>query len=629
MEDYYTANENTLLSKIKSPKDLNKIKHLDILCGEIRGKLIKIISNNGGHLASNLGAVELTVALHKIFNDQEDKIIWDVSHQSYVHKMLTGRFEKIDTIRKENGISGFTNRKESPYDAFTAGHGSTSISAALGLAFAKKINSESGHTVAVIGDGALTGGLAYEGLNNAGRFKKNFIIVLNDNQMSISKNVGAVARYLAAVRIRPSYMKAKNAVEKVLNKTGVGLRMKDLMKYFKSVVKKVVNPNNIFEDMGFAYYGPIDGHNIGQLEKAFTIAKNLNKPTVVHVITIKGKGYKFAEENPGIYHGVSSFDAESGVNVGSKNATFSNEFGKSMCKIAGKDSKVCAITAAMTSGTGLKDFKNKYKNRFFDVGIAEEHAVTFAGGLAAGGMVPVVSIYSTFLQRSYDQIIHDVALQNLKVIFAIDRAGLTGADGETHQGIFDVPFLNTIPDIKIYSPSFIEEMEPMLTLAVNDDKDLVAVRYPKGVEFEKPKDFVYTGNSFDIYGEKSAETLIVTYGRIFSNAFITQQNLMSLGIKTDILKFNVIKPIDPEAIKCILKYKNIVFFEEAFKFGSVAEKLSAALFENDFKGNYFIKAIDEGFVKHASVESQLKKFGLDPDGMMEYIIKKFYADYSI
>ena len=625
MKDNSQINENTLLGKIKSPKDLNKIENLDVLCGEIRKKLIEIISNNGGHLASNLGVVELTVALHKIFNDPEDKIVWDVSHQSYVHKMLTGRLDKIDTIRKENGISGFTNRKESTYDEFTEGHSSTSISAALGLASAKKINKELGHTVAVIGDGALTGGLAYEGLNNAGRFKKNFIIVLNDNQMSISKNVGAVARYLAAARIRPSYMKAKNVIEKVLNKTSIGIRMKELMKHFKSVVKKVVNPNNIFEDMGFAYYGPIDGHNINQLEKAFIIAKCLNKPTVVHVITTKGKGYKLAEENPGAYHGVSSFDAQSGVNSNSNSQTFSSEFGRVMCKIAKENPKVCAITAAMTSGTGLKEFKNKYKKRFFDVGIAEEHAVTFAGGLAAGGMVPVVSVYSTFLQRSYDQIIHDVALQRLKVVFAVDRAGLTGEDGETHQGIFDVPFLNTIPEITIYSPSFIEEIEPMLSLAVNNSKNLVAVRYPRGAELKKPENFVCTGNSFDIYGEKTAETLIVTYGRIFSNAFEAQQNLSGCGIQTDVLKFNIIKPIDPEAVKQILKYKNVVFFEESFKSGSVAEKLGAILLENNFKGCYFIKAVDEGFVKHASVERQLKKFSLDADSMREYIIKKFYT----
>ena len=622
MKDNSKKNENTLLSKIKSPKDLNKIKDLNKLCEEIRKKLIDVISDNGGHLASNLGAVELTVALHKVFNDLEDKIVWDVSHQSYVHKMLTGRLEKIDTIRKENGISGFTNKKESTYDSFTEGHSSTSISSALGLACAKKITDKAGHTVAVIGDGALTGGLAYEGLNNAGRFKKNFIIVLNDNQMSISKNVGAVARYLAAARIRPSYLKAKNIMEKVLNKTSVGIKMKDLMKYFKSVVKKVINPNNIFEDMGFSYYGPIDGHNLNQLEKAFNIAKSLNKPTVVHVITTKGKGYKPAEENPGVYHCVSSFDAQSGVSIGSNIRTFSSEFGNAICKIAEKNQKICAITAAMTSGTGLKEFKNKYKNRFFDVGIAEEHAVTFAGGLAEGGMVPVVSIYSTFLQRSYDQIIHDVALQDLKVVFAVDRAGFTGADGETHQGIFDVPFLNTIPGITIYSPSFTQEVEPMLNLAVNG-KGLAAVRYPKGAEFKKPENFEYTGNSFDIYGDKTAETLIITYGRIFSNAFTAKQNLAEAGIKTDILKFNIIKPIDSKAIKHILKYKNVVFFEEAFKSGSVAEKLSSMLFESSFTGNYFIKAIDEGFVKHASVESQIKKFGLDSNGMQKFIIKKF------
>lgn len=612
-----------VLSTVNSPEDLNSVPDLNKLCDEIRQKLINVISKNGGHLSSNLGVVELTVALHKVFNTPDDKIIWDVGHQSYVHKMLTGRFDEIDTIRTEGGLSGFTNRRESLYDSFISGHSSTSVSAALGLAYSKKILEEKGHVIAVIGDGALTGGLAYEGLNNAGRLKKNFIIILNDNKMSISKNVGAVARYLSAARIGPFYMNAKNTLDRILNKTSVGIKIKNMMKESKSVLKKLIYKNSVFEDMGFAYYGPVDGHNLEQLQNVLNIAKNLNKPVVVHVITNKGKGYKFAEKNPRVYHGVSSFDALTGIGYKKSAETFSKEFGTAICRLAEDDPRICAITAAMTSGTDLVEFKNRYKTRFFDVGIAEGHAVTFAGGLAAGGLIPVFAVYSSFLQRAYDQIIHDAALQDFKIILAIDRAGLVGEDGETHQGIFDVPFLNTIPNVTIFSPSFLEELEPMLGNAAYVSHSVAAVRYPRGGEFTKPKGFKYTGNDFDFYGDKNADTLIVTYGRLFSNACLASETLKNSGISTCVLKLNIIKPLDFNAVKLSLKFKNIMFFEESVKSGGVAEKFGAELARQNFKGTYIIKAINDEFVPHGTVKSQFEKYSFDVSGMTNVIKEDF------
>lgn len=617
------SKEYPILSNINSPLDLKKVNDLNPLCDEIRKKIIEIVSNNGGHLASNLGVVELTVALHKIFNDPEDRIVWDVSHQSYAHKMLTGRFNYMDTIRKEGGLSGYTNRTESFYDSFTTGHSSTSISAALGIAHSKKILKEKGHVVAVIGDGSLTGGLAYEGLNNAGRFNKNFVIVLNDNKMSISKNVGAVARYLSIARIQPSYVRAKNIVEKILNQTKIGLRIKNIMKKSKSTVKKIIYMSSMFEDMGFSYYGPVDGHNLDQLQDVLNIAKNLNKPCVVHVVTSKGKGYEFAEKNPGVYHGVSAFDQNIGIDKNGKSNNFSSEFGRAICRAAEYDPRVCAITAAMTSGTGLKEFRSRYKSRFFDVGIAEQHATTFAGGLAVGGMIPVFAVYSSFLQRAYDQIIHDVSLQDVKVVFAIDRAGFIGDDGETHQGIFDVPFLNTVPSLTVYAPSFFEELSPMLDSALFTCRKSAAVRYPRGSEFKKPDNFVYTGRAFDFYGDKNAEVLLVTYGRIFSSAYFAVQKLAEVGVSACALKLNVIKPVVREVILESLNFKSIVFFEEGIESGGVAQKFGCMLSKEKYSGNYKVVAVPNEFVEHASVDRQLARYNLDVEGIVSEVLK-FY-----
>lgn len=615
-----------LLYSIKTPQDLKNIEDLEKLCSEIREKLLEVISKNGGHLAPNLGVVELTTAIYRVFGEPEDKIVWDVGHQCYVHKMFTGRLSQIETLRKEGGLSGFTNRKESLYDTFTSGHSSTSISSALGLARAKKILGEKGNVVAVIGDGALTGGLAYEGLNNAQKLK-NFTLILNDNSMSISKNVGAIARYLSAARLRPVYVKAKNVLERILEKTKIGLKIENLMNRSKSVVKSFIYHSSIFEEMGFAYYGPVDGHNISELENTLNAVKSIKKPKVVHVITSKGKGYEFAEKSPHIFHGVAPFDIQTGKIKKSSGLTFSEVFGKKLCEIAEKNSKVCAITAAMTSGTGLSLFKSKFKHRFFDVGIAEAHAVTYSSGLSCGGLIPVFVVYSSFLQRSFDQLIHDVSLQGLKVILAIDRAGLVGEDGEAHQGLFDVPFLNTIPDATIYAPSFFEELQAMTEkiIASNSNK-LYAVRYPKGEEFFKPDNFKYSGDDFNFYGNTNSKILIVTYGRTFSEAFVCLENLKKLDISACILKLNVIKPISTEAIKISSRYKYILFFEESTKSGGVGEKFGFLLLElGNFKGRYRVFAVNDIFVPHASVRAQLKRFRLDSLGMQEAVLE-FISD---
>jgi 1-deoxy-D-xylulose-5-phosphate synthase len=610
-----------LLNKINSSQDVKKVVDFKKLCEEIRHKLIEVISANGGHLASNLGVVELTVALHKVFEEPNDKIVWDVGHQCYTHKILTGRLKNIETIRKEDGLSGFTNKFESNSDSFVSGHSSTSISAGLGLAYSNGLQNKNGHVVVVIGDGALTGGLAYEGLNNAGHFNKNFIVVLNDNKMSISKNVGAIAKYLGYVRTRPSYMSFKKFVTFILNKTPfVGKSLDRLVLKSKAVLKSFFYKSTLFEDMGFAYYGPVDGHNIQKLEELFVIAKNLNQPVLLHVVTKKGKGYEFAEKNPKKFHGLSQFEISTGK-CAATTESFSSIFGKEICKLAAKDTKICAITAAMSEGTSLLEFKKTFTNRFFDVGIAEEHAVTFAGGLATGGMIPVFAVYSSFLQRSYDQIIHDAALQKIKVTIAVDRAGLVGEDGETHQGIFDVSIFNSIPNVTMFAPSFFDELKLMLKFAIYSTKNLSIIRYPKGGEFFKPENFVATLKAFDLYGEANSEILVVTYGRIFSNVCLAQKKLRSNEILIKIMKLNIIKPIDAECFEIAMNQKKIFFFEESIKSGGVAEKFGAKLAEMNFCGEYHITAIKNEFIKHASVMSQLKKSFLDAESIADKILK--------
>ena len=467
-----------ILSEINSPdyvKKLNK-DELNLLCDEIRNEIIDVVSKNGGHLASSLGAVELTVALHRVFSSPKDAIIFDVGHQSYAHKLLTGRFDKFNTLRKEDGISGFMRPSESEHDTFVTGHSSNSISAAYGIYKAKSML-DGGTAIAVIGDGAMTGGMAYEALNNAGGKKGNFIVVLNDNKMSISKNVGAIPRAFTKMRNRRGYHKMKFVISALLLKIPlIGKPIYNCVFSIKEAFKSIVYKNNIFTSLGFNYLGPVNGHDIEAMERLFTIAKSYNMPTLVHVVTTKGKGYYFAENNPNDYHGVSAFDINRGKDV-NFTKTYSDIAGEALCDLASKNKRVCAITAAMTEGTGLKNFAIKYKSRFFDVGIAEQHAVTFAAGLASGGMIPYFAVYSSFLQRGYDQILHDAAIANVPIKLLVDRAGIVGDDGESHQGLFDVAYLSTIPNINIYSPCFYSELKKTIEEVACKD-EISVVRYP-------------------------------------------------------------------------------------------------------------------------------------------------------
>lgn len=606
-----------ILETIESPADVKALKEdqLDQLCAEIREKLIDIVSVNGGHLSSNLGVVELTVALHRVFDCPSDSIVFDVGHQSYTHKMLTGRYSEIDTIRREGGLSGFPKRNESPCDAFNAGHASTSISAALGIAKAKQLLGDPSYTIAVIGDGSLTGGMAYEGLNNAGQHNKNFIIILNDNRMSISKNVGAMARYLGSIRMQPWYLRLKSGTEKVLSRVPLlGRPISSVLKRSKAKVKHVLYRHTIFDKLGLSYYGPVDGHNMQELVMALNAVKRSKDPALLHIVTKKGKGYKFAEDDSASYHGVGAFDIDTGEPVSAKES-FSAVFGHKLCELAANDERVCAVTAAMRTGTGLMDFSKLYKDRFFDVGIAEEHAVTFASGLALSGLLPVFAVYSTFLQRGYDQMIHDASMQNAHLVLAIDRAGVVGEDGETHQGLFDVSMLNSIPDVTVYSPCYFDGVENALTAALYDTEGLAAVRYPRGGEGEKPDGYSLENINYEFIGGHGCDTLLVTYGRLFSEALKAQRILKERGRDVCILKLCRVKPIDHQAVEEAKAFRNIFFFEEGIRSGSVADMLRDQLEEIGYDGHYHVRAVDNIYVQHAAVQSSLKALGLDAESM--------------
>ena len=602
------------LSDLRLPSDLKKLtlSQCRELCAEIRRILIDTVSENGGHLSSNLGTVELTMAIHRVFNSPKDKIIWDVGHQSYTHKLLTGRYKKFSSIRKEGGISGFPKPSESVHDSFISGHSSNSISAACGIARGMKLRgNDDNYAVVVIGDGAFTGGMAYEGLNNAGKSNDNIIIILNDNEMSISKNVGAVAKYLSQIRSRPEYLDTKRSVEKILNKTPiVGEPLIKAIVASKSALKSVLYHSTMFEDLGFVYLGPIDGHNLAELDKTLRAAKKLKHPVVVHVNTVKGKGYLPAEKNPGAFHGVSNLDVLKKNPEYVSDDSFSAVFGQELTKIAKYDKRICAVTAAMKYGTGLQYFSKNHPVRFFDVGIAEQHAITFSAGLAKTGFLPVTAVYSSFLQRAYDQVLHDTAIGNEHIVIGIDRAGLVGEDGETHQGIFDVAFMTTIPNVTLYSPSCYEELSLCLTTALLDTDGVVGVRYPRGNDnSEYDKENLNTNYTYE---ENGADTLVVTYGRIYNNA-VKAKNITD---EFDLLKLTKIFPIDDEVARIVSKYKKVIFFEEGIRNGGIAEHLLAKL--KGFTGEYHIVAID-GFVKQASVESQLDSAGLSAEKMAEFI----------
>ncbi len=604
--------EYKFLSGISSPDDVKKIPQnlLGELCKEIRHCLVETVSKNGGHLASNLGVVELTVALHRIFNSCNDCIIFDVGHQSYTHKLLTGRYGEFSTIRQKDGLSGFMRPSESEHDPFVTGHSSNSISAAYGIYKAKSILGQDGYCISIVGDGALTGGMAFEALNNAGASKSNFIVILNDNKMSISKNIGALARHLNKIRINPSYHRFKYRLKSFLDKlpSFIGNPTFKLLDKSKDLFKDALYHTNFFESLGFEYIGPVDGHDINMLQKAFSIAKLQTKPAFIHVITKKGKGFAPAEENPDIYHGVSSFNITQGANVSLKD-TFSSIAGKILCDLAENNKDICAVTAAMQENTGLSDFAKKYPNRFFDVGIAEEHAVTFCGGLAAGGAKPVFAVFSTFLQRGYDQLIHDISINSENVLFLVDRAGVVGEDGVTHQGVYDVSYLTSVSGMTVYSPSNYRELEKNIKTCLAINKP-TAVRYPRGDENDTLSDFVPSNNDFDLFGNNN-ENLIITYGRLFSFAF----DAMNKTNKFSVLKLNKIFPVNNEIYNVIKDYKNVHFFEEGIRSGGIAEKVGAVIAENNFGINFKIHAIDDGRVPCASVSVALNELGLDGNAM--------------
>ena len=615
-----------LLEQINKVNDIKQIepKQYNALAEEIRTFLIEKISVTGGHLGSNLGAVEITMALHLALNLPEDKIIWDVGHQSYTHKILTGRKEGFESLRQYHGMSGFPKRKESNCDAFDTGHSSTSISAGLGLVKARDIKNQKHTVVSVIGDGSLTGGMAYEALNNASKLETNFIVILNDNNMSISENVGGVSKYLNNIRTAGSYLGLKKGVCDALVGTKHGDNVVSGIRRAKNSIKQLVIPGMFFEDMGITYLGPVDGHNVKAMIKVLKEAKRVNGPVLIHAITQKGKGFVPAERHPARFHGAEPFDIKTGLPKKAKaKANYTDVFSTVMCKLAQKYPEVVAITAAMPDGTGLKRFRNIYPDRFFDVGIAEEHAVTFAAGLAAGGLKPVVAIYSSFLQRAYDQIVHDVCIQNLPVVFAIDRAGLVGSDGETHQGIFDLSYLSSVPNMHIMAPKNKWEFSDMMKFAVNFDAP-IAVRYPRGEAYdglEKFRQSIEYGKAEWIYKEKDIALFAV--GSMIKTAEEVYNRLKDQGKNVSLINARFIKPIDEEAVlEACKEHSLIVTMEENVESGGFGEKVLNCLQENEKNTTLLRVAVPDAYVEHGSVDLLKKEIGLDAESITKRILEK-------
>ena len=604
-----------ILETIEKENDIKKVapENWNLLAEEIRQFLIHKISVTGGHLGSNLGAVELTMALHLSLNLPEDKIVWDVGHQSYTHKILTGRKAGFENLRKYGGMSGFPKRKESDCDCFDTGHSSTSISAGLGLVKARDIMHQDHTVVSVIGDGSLTGGMAYEALNNAARMKSNFIIVLNDNNMSISENVGGVSKYLNNIRTADKYLDLKEGIYNSLKETRIGDPIVESIRRAKSSVKQLVIPGMFFEDMGITYLGPVDGHNIPAMLKVFKEAKRVKSVVLVHVITHKGKGFIPAERHPARFHGAEPFDIETGLPLKQKTkSNYTDVFSTVMCKQGDRNDKIVAITAAMPDGTGLKRFHNMYPDRFFDVGIAEEHAVTFAAGLAAGGLQPVVAIYSSFLQRAYDQILHDVCIQNLPVVFAIDRAGLVGSDGETHQGIFDLSYLSSIPNMHIMAPKNKWELSDMLKFAI-DFQGPIALRYPRGEAFDglrEHREPIILGMGEWIYHEK--DIVLVAVGSMVKTALAVREALQLKGYACSIINARFVKPIDTEILNEAVKdHSLIVTMEENVASGGFGEKVREYLDESGYQGSLLTISIPDEYVEHGNVDILREEVGID------------------
>ncbi len=615
------------LEKIEQANDIKKIaeEDYDALAEEIRQFLIRTISVTGGHLGSNLGAVELTIALHAFLELPQDKIIWDVGHQSYTHKILTGRRDGFVNLRKFGGMSGFPKRKESDCDCFDTGHSSTSISAGLGMVKARDIQGGKNTIVSVIGDGSLTGGMAYEALNNASRLETNFIIILNDNNMSISENVGGVSKYLNNIRTADMYLDLKEGVYKTLLGKSYGDKVVTQIRRAKSSFKQLVIPGMFFEDMGITYLGPVDGHDIQAMMRMLKEARKVRGAVLMHVITQKGRGYAPAERHPARFHGAEPFDIETGIPSNPRTkANYTDIFSTVMCKLGQRDEKVVAITAAMPDGTGLKRFRNMYPDRFFDVGIAEEHAVTFAAGLAAGGLKPIVAIYSSFLQRAYDQILHDVCLQNLPVIFAIDRAGLVGSDGETHQGIFDLSYLSSIPNMHIMAPKNKWELSDMIKFAL-DFEAPIAIRYPRGEAYDGLKEYrepIVYGKSEPLYEEE--DIMLLAVGSMVKAAVAVRNQLKERGYSCSLMNVRFVKPIDEEAVReAVKEHRLLVTLEENVASGGYGEKVREFVDSIGTSAQVLGIAIPDEYVEHGNVDLLKQEIGIDADSIVKKIITRY------
>ena len=625
-----------MLEKVNSPEDVKKlnIEQKQELTKDIREYILKIVSENGGHLASNLGVVELTIALHSVFNVPKDKIIWDVGHQTYIHKILTGRKEQLKTLRKLDGIAGFPKIKESPTDCFNTGHSSTSISAALGMARARDLKGEKNSVLAVIGDGALTGGMALEALNDVGFSQCKMTVILNDNEMSISKNVGGLNMFLSKLRTKKLYTKSNISMKKIILKVPIiGKPFVRIIQKLKRSIKQLIIPKMFFEDIGFTYLGPVDGHNIEELENILKLSKQVDTPVLIHVLTKKGKGYEIAEKSPDKFHATGPFDIKTGKPKKEKKPDYSKVFGDKLVELARKNDKIVAITASMKDGTGLTKFQQEFPSRFFDIGIAEQHAVTMAAGMAAEGMIPVVPIYSSFYQRAYDQVIHDVALQNLPVIMCVDRAGIVGADGETHQGILDMAFFCLVPNLTIMAPKDFKELENMLEFAVELKKPVV-IRYPRGgedekIKFEKQEEPIKLGRAEVL--EEGQDITIIGIGKTVSRAMKIAKDIAKENIQAEVINARFLKPLDKETIlKSIQKTENVITIEDGTCINglgtAVKELIKDSKIENQ-KIEIRTYAYPDEFIRHGSVEQLEKIYGLDAESI-EKELKKDVRNYE-
>lgn len=616
-----------MLEKIQQPNDIKKIpeEQLTEVAAEIREFLVETMSKLGGHLASNLGVVELTIALHRVFDLPKDKIIWDVGHQSYTHKILTGRKDAFESLRQEGGLSGFPKRSESSCDVFDTGHSSTSISAGVGYVKARDLKKQDYSVISVIGDGALTGGMAYEALNNAAELKTNFIIVLNDNEMSISKNVGGISTYLSGIRTAASYTELKMGVTRALEKIPkIGPGMVDAVRKTKSSIKQIVIPGMLFENMGITYLGPVDGHDIHQMVRVFQEAKRFEGPILVHVLTKKGQGYEPALRHPSRFHGAGPFEIETGLPISRSNPTYTDIFSTVMRKMGDREPDVVAVTAAMPTGVGLKRFSNMFPDRCFDVGIAEEHAVTFAAGLALGGMIPVVAIYSSFLQRAYDQMMHDVCMQELHVVFAIDRAGLVGSDGETHHGVFDLSYLNSMPNMTVMAPKNLWELSDMMKFAVHFNGP-IALRYPRGEAYTGLQDHrapVRYGKAEVLeQGEKIA---LLAVGNMVKTAVQVRELLQEQGYQVTLVNMRFVKPFDMALVRELSGiHELLVTMEENVRNGGFGEQVASFVMEEGLSARVQIVALPNRFVHQGSVSSQMKETGIDAESVAGKILKVY------